>query len=389
MFLFDKYRSGRQNCETGNGIPEVVWKTNLKTNPEFGAESSAVIDSFGNIYFGSHSGNFYSLDKFGKIRWTFTTKSKIYSSPLLLNGRIFFAGGDGYFYCICTSGELKWKYDLGRLDKSKLFNKKKVLNLIHLPFTYDWRKGKNIIYKSWSSPNHIDEFLYITGFGKGFYCFNHDGKLMWSYDLGFPRYQLSGVAIDENDRIYCSSRAGKILSFTKKGDLLWSKTIIRYWEPWGNPVVCKINKLVYFFFSWGEKKGIIHACNYGGKKIWEQSLGSIRGSCCIAWEAKYIYCCDLNGFIYKIESSTGVIIKKQQLTTAQRGLWITPTIDKNGDLLIATKDSPKDGRVLKLNADLELIWEYKTNKVLSIPVILENKEIIFGSWDGCYYKIKS
>jgi len=389
MFLFDKYRTGRQNNESGAGPPEVIWKTNLNTNPAYGAESTAVIDNLGNFYFGSHSGNFYSLDKFGNIRWTFTTKTKIYSSPLLLQNKVFFAGGDGFFYCISTNGELQWKYDLSSLDKALLWNKKKIINLTHLYFTYDRIKGKNITYKSWSSPNHNNDFIYITGFGKGLYCFNLKGEVVWSFDMKFPRYQLSGVAIDEADNLYVASRAGNAFSITKQGELTWEKNIKRYWEPWGNPVVCTNTKSVFFFFALGEKKGLIHVTTYTGKTKWELKLGSIRGSCCIDWNAEYIYCCDLDGFLYKIGSANGKVVQRKKMTDAQRGLWTTPTIDKGGNLLIATKDGSNLGRVIKMTPDFEQIWEFKTNKVLSIPVILDNQEIVFGSWDGCYYKIKT
>ena len=76
MFLFNQYRNAQQNFAAGERVISLNWKTDLRTNPEFGAESTAAIDENGNLFFGSHSGNFYSLDKKGSIRWIFTTTKR-------------------------------------------------------------------------------------------------------------------------------------------------------------------------------------------------------------------------------------------------------------------------------------------------------------------------
>jgi len=70
-------------------------------------------------------------------------------------------------------------------------------------------------------------------------------------------------------------------------------------------------------------------------------------------------------------------------------LCITPTIDKNDDILLSTKDSINSRRVIKLNEKYNCIWEFSINKVLSVPVINKYGDIYFGSWDGNYYSIKT
>ncbi len=388
MFLFNKFRNARQKFAVGNKEPSLKWKSFLNTFPTYGAESTAVMDSEGNLYFGSHSGNFYSLDNKGNIRWTFTTKEKIYSSPLMVKDKIYFAGGDGYFYCLNNQGQLQWHSDLS-IQKGKLKSSKKINFLTHFPFTFDFNKKKNITYRSWSSPNYTDERIFITGYGVGLYCFDPFGNIIWKYDLGFPRYQLSGVAIDEIDNIYCASRKGFAYSFTKEGNLNWRKKIKLFWEPWGNPVVCHINNLVFFFYSKGEKKGLISALDYQGNIKWEKNIGAIRGSCAVDQEGKYIFCCDFNGFIYKIDALNGTTIQKKKINQAIRGLWITPTLDSQGNILLVTKDGKNSGRLIKLSPDLEISWEYHNHKILSTPVLNESGDIFFGSWDGHYYSLKT
>ena len=388
MFLFDKTRNSRQRYSAGNKIISVNWKIFLNTNPVFGAESTAVIDDKQNLYFGSHSGNFYSLDKCGKIRWVFTTKQKIYSSPALIDRSVFFAGGDGFVYSIDIHGNMNWTYDL---STSYIHNKyhRVISKIYHLPFTYSFARRRNITYRSWSSPNYIDKQIFITGYGKGLVSLDIEGNILWEYDLGFPRYQLSGVAIDDNQHIYGASRNGYAYCVSRNGNLVWQKMIKRFWEPWGNPVVCQTNETVYYFFSFHESKGVIAAISFAGKLKWQLTVGAIRGSCAVTKCGKYLYCCDLDGYIYKINSLSGVIELRKKITNCKRGLWITPTLDDNEDILLSTKESNTTGRVIKLNPEFDFIWEYHTNKVLSVPVINKNGDVFFGSWDGYYYSLKT
>jgi len=389
MFLFDKQRSSQQSFETGNEILRLNWKTDLNTNPIYGAESTAVFDENENIYFGSHSGNFYSLDKEGSIRWVYTTKVKIYSSPILLKEKIIFAGGDGFLYCLQLDGKLKWKYDLSELSRKKNKLHRILMYLLHLPFTYSLKKRKNIIYKSWSSPNHINENIYITGYETGLYCLNLNGELLWKRDLGFPRYQLSGVAIGSNNSIFGSSRKGYAYCYSENGDLQWMRKIKLMWEPWGNPVVNKLRKEVYFFYAKHESKGIIYTTDYNGSLVWKRKFGAIRGSCAITKDGLIIYCCDLDGYLYKLSAIDGKIINKMKITNCSRGLWITPTLDRNEDILLSIKDNRFKGRVIKLNSNFEIIWQFETNKVLSVPLVNKHGDVLFGSWDGNYYSLKT
>jgi hypothetical protein len=116
-------------------------------------------------------------------------------------------GGDGFIYCLDLYGRFKWCRDI---SESYINNKyfRYISDLYHLPFTYSFDRKKNITYRSWSSPNCIDKQILITGYGKGLLSLDVDGNNIWEYDLGFPRYQLSGVAIDDNKNIYGASRKG-------------------------------------------------------------------------------------------------------------------------------------------------------------------------------------
>ena len=387
MFLFDKARTSRQKYSTGNCV-SVKWKTNLNTFPPFGAESTAVLDNELNVYFGSHSGNFYAIDRNGKIRWVFTTTKKIYSSPLLYKERLYFTGGDGNLYCLDLNGKLIWVYNIGsKLMENKL---ERILSHIrHLPFTFDFKRKKNITYKSWASPNLFDDYLFVTGYGPGLMCIKWSGELKWELDLGFPRYQLSGVAIDNDNKIYVASRKGILLKVDLSGRIIWKSKINRFWEPWGNPVINNKENIVYSFFSKGEQKGIIVAHTLNGEKLWKIFRNSgIRGSCALSNEGE-MYVNDFSGYILKIDAKSGEILLQKKITTAIRGLWTTPTLDSDENILLTIKDGPNSGRIMKLNKELKELWSLKIGKSLSVPVIDKNSCVYVGDWNGNYYCINT
>lgn len=389
MFLFDKYRSSRQIYNTGHTC-ELRWRTFLPANPAFCAESTAITDNSGNFYFGSHSGIFYSIDSVGNIRWSFYTKAKIYSSPLLSEDSVIFASGDGWIYSLkCQTGEVVWKRDL-RKRYFDNFKQKLFQTIIHFPYTFNLRRKMQMDTKCWSSPLLLNDKIYITAFGKGLYCLDLHGTEVWSVDLGFPRYQLSGVVADENDNIYFASRNGRFYSFTSVGDQNWCMNIGRY-NVWGNPSYDDANKQILIPISKGESKGAVLCCGINGKRFWKTVLASaIYGSVAIDRERCFYYCADFAGYIYKLDAKNGKISKRIRISTAVRALWTTPTIDRDGNIYVTTKDPGViQGRIIKMDSNLNEIWSYPLGQALSVPYILSNGDVCAGSWNGYYYCLKT
>lgn len=386
MFLFDKYRTARQHHIAGNRAGAVRWKTYLNTYPPYCAESTAAVDLNGNLYFGSHSGNFYSLSPEGAIRWVFSTKLKIYGSPVVFDDRVCFVGGDGYVYALALEdGAIIWVRNLkDGFDcnlKTKLFQ-----SLIHLPYTLNFRRMMNMDTKCWASLNYSNGILYAMAFGKGIYAFDLDGSDVWSRDLGYPRYQLAGVVLDDENRVYFPSRAGRIYCFSSEGTQQWVTSAMKGWHAWGSPSYNPTTKYIQFVFSKGESKGCVYAIDKTGEKVWKTDLnGAIHGSVAVAHDGRHLYCCDFAGYLYKLNAEKGTVVGSVRLSTAVRALWTTPTLDREDHIYISTKDSFSTGRVMKLNPELKTVWEYKTDKTLSVPVVLENGDVCFGSWDGFYY----
>jgi outer membrane protein assembly factor BamB/orotate phosphoribosyltransferase len=96
---------------------QILWR-NQATNAnyfEIVPKSTPVVDEH-NVYFGSDSGDFVSLDQItGAVRWRFPTsnhtRKKIFSSPALLNGCVYFGAYNGNVYCLDTAtGKEVWRF---------------------------------------------------------------------------------------------------------------------------------------------------------------------------------------------------------------------------------------------------------------------------------------
>lgn len=390
IYLFDKYCTGRIPNDISDKTPTLIWKYEFPREGDkvFGSESTPVIDSHGNFYFGCHDGYFYSLSKAGELRWRFKTSRKIYSSPLLYNGKVYFCGGDGYLYCLSHNGLLKRKIKISSLNFAyRSLNK--ILDLATSRETYDANRGKHIRFKSWCSPNMTESgYILVTGFGKGLYCYDEDLNPIWSRLIGHKLYKYSGVALDENDNIYVATSSGKIRSYSENGYLKWQLTVTTaQYKAWGNPSVDVENNCVLFSFSLGEESAIIGCVTLDGKLRWKFSISSgLRGSIAIG-HGKHYYFSSLSGDMYYICKETGRIDTQLSITRAPRGLWTTPAITPSNKILITCKDSDTEGRLLCLDSVGKKIWQVNTGKAYSTPVVSTDSKIYVGSWKGflgCY-----
>ena len=72
------------------------------------------IDTDGNIYFGSFSGQFYALEPNRAPKWQFDTGQDIWASAVIrADGTVYFGADDGNFYALDTeSGKVKWTYEI-------------------------------------------------------------------------------------------------------------------------------------------------------------------------------------------------------------------------------------------------------------------------------------
>jgi|GEM_PF-601215 len=403
-FLFDLQNTGRMKYSKGDKLePELIWKTQLPSFPEYGAESNCIIDDDGNLYFGCHNGVFYSLDITGKIRWTFFTGGKIYSSPTFIHDDgVVVGSGSGYLYCFSRCGNLKWTYrithkkdiksqysivDLSYRITRSIYSKVRetIMNYIHTDGYY----SKNINEKTiaiWASPKVLDSnTILLSGSGIGLHAVNaFNGQKKWSYNLGSPSYHIAGPVIDSENNIYIPSKTRYLHCIDEEGTIKWVHDSKSNYHAWSTPTIDEEKRLLFYSRSLGEKKAIIYALNFEGDLIWSVKINAaVRGSASISY-LDYILIGDFKGRLLFINKNNGSIIREVSLTKAERGLWTTPSIDKKGNIYISVKETRYSGLIYCLDSEGNILWNYKTGKALSTPVLDGNGRLYFGNWNGEY-----
>ena len=400
-YLFDQQNTGRMPYAKGlKKNPELVWKRKLPSYPEFGPESNCIIDNNGNLYFGCHNGLFYCLNNNGEIRWSFFTGGKIYSSPTFLSdNEIVFGSGSGYLYCINKKGALQWTYQLAHNKEIKskglvklshnfvdyIFNsiRSTLINIEHSEGFFTRSYKEKMVY-IWASPKVVSNgMVLISGVGKGLHAINgENGKLLWTYNLGYPIYHIAGPAVDDNDNIYIPSKTRYFHCVDSNGNNKWVYDTKSNYHAWAAPTIDEENGMIYFSRSFKEGKAIIYALDKSGNLVWSKNINSgVRGSATIS-RMNYILIADFRGNLNFISKTNGETIKTIKLTNAQRGLWTTPSIDKHNNIFVSTKETRYSGNIFCLNKDGEILWKYKTGKALSTPVLDFNSRLYFGNWNG-------
>lgn len=384
IHLFDEGRTSRTKYAAPIDQPTVSWETKLPSFPVRGPESTPVFDRDGNIYFGCHDECFYSLDSEGNFRWMYKLQGKVYSSPLITrNGNVIVGCGSGWLLCFSTTGRLLWQYHVSKEDKSAVA--RRFADVANLPYRVDFPRRRLRSTRLWASPNITkDDLALITGYGIGLHAVQvKTGEVAWTYDLGFPRWHKAGVAINAESRIFGASHRAGVFCLDVNGNCIWRDKIQGTYEAWASPSVNPELGHVYFPFGRGEGHGLIVAYDENGKRVWKTGLdGAIRGSVAIG-RYNQLVVGTLDGDLVILNQEDGRIQNKIPLASKSRGLWTTPAIDLNENILITTKDSVISGSIVMITPDGDVAWRIKSiGKALSTPVVDRSGSISIGSWKG-------
>jgi outer membrane protein assembly factor BamB/tRNA A-37 threonylcarbamoyl transferase component Bud32 len=143
----------------------------------------------GNIYIGCESGEFLCVNYRGQVKWRFTAKKAITSSPALLDKAIYFTSLDSTLYALdANSGWALWRF---RMEKGSI-----------------------------SSPFVEDESVFVGSADGNIYCVDTErSKEIWSYQT---ETQVSGSPIVFKDSVFCGTADGYLYCLDKrKGSLIW------------------------------------------------------------------------------------------------------------------------------------------------------------------------
>ena len=390
MFLFDTNRSGRARNSVFNNFDTLVWKKYLPSYPPMCPESTPCFDKQGNMYFASHDGCFYSLRaEDGHLRWMYKLgNKKTYGSPSISKERIVIASGNGFLFCFSKEGEVFWKTEIDNYLKIGNGNSlnKRIQDKASKLLEYLPSRGNKSHVKCWSSPLIFEDRIYTTSYGTGLHCFDlFSGERMFSVDMGFPRFHSSGPLLTIDKKILAVSQTGKVFLIDKEsGKIVKKRNLHCGWmyNSWGNPSMDPETENIYIPLSNSLNRAIIICLDSNLNIIWlRKILGAVRGSVSIG-SGKEIFFGDFNGFLYSICKTDGNVRKKIKISSAKRALWTTPSVDKQGHILITAKESNLDGKLVCLNKDFDILWEHNTSKCLSVPVVDKDGKVYFGAWDG-------
>ncbi|SDJ86058.1 outer membrane protein assembly factor BamB family protein [Natronincola ferrireducens] len=394
QFLFDRFNTARSpfSIDTSKQ-PQILWESNLRSLSKAGPESAPVFDRYGNMYFGSHDGCFYSYDKNGNHRWMYSVGAQIYSSPIINDERVIVASGNGYLLCFSLNGELLWTYDIAEENRRfKVRIKNDFRNYLSTVMKFGLSRYQFKLWNrmSWASPKIIDDAVYITGCGKGVHAVDKiTGKRLWVREMEKPNHHLAGVVTGIYGDIIAVAQKRWIYSLTTANKVRWKKRLKNNWDNWSTPSVDPKTGDIFIASSNGETKSILYCYSKDGEVKWSTDLeGAIRGSAAISYDT-YVVLVTLSGHLYFVDKNQGNVIKDELISQSTRALWTTPTIDKTGNVLFTIKESSKEGSIICFNKNGDLVWKLEgVGKTLSVPIIDEKGRIFIGSWRGSMMCIK-
>jgi len=154
--------------------------------------SSPVVDSQGNLYFGSGDGCIYSLTQDLVFRWSYQTQAAVDSSPALSfdESTLFVGSQDHRLYALSTmNGHVDWSFPTG-----------------------DWVDSSPAI--------GTDGTIYFGSNDKSLYALRPTGQLLWQYQSGGAID--SCPAIGQDGTIYIGSGDHRFYAIRLDGSLKWS-----------------------------------------------------------------------------------------------------------------------------------------------------------------------
>jgi outer membrane protein assembly factor BamB len=199
------WRHDPEHTATGQSGPmnlTLRWKFTAR-----GAIISSPSISYGNAYFGSQDKNIYCIDaRSSRLLWNFTTGTGIKSSPAVVDGKVYIGPDDGYVYCLdAYNGSVIWKKDAGGYIEA------------HFSATVLLR----------SSPELADGNLYVGSLDTNLYCLDADnGNVNWIFKT--EGYITSSPAVVDG-AVYVVSQepdSGALYKLDpNNGSLIWKRSI--------------------------------------------------------------------------------------------------------------------------------------------------------------------
>lgn len=346
------------------------------------------------LYIGSCDSNFYALEvKTGAVKWAFKTKGEIRSTAVVESGFVYFLSTDGFLYALDQlSGQLKWKfktegerfYDAWDYYQSSPAVKDGIVYFgsgdTHIyainaqDGTLKWKYKTNGIVHA--SPTLADNAVLVGSFDGFFYCLNADGGLRWKFKtIGehyFPKGEVQFHGATSDSTVYFGARDFNLYALKiKDGTGHWV-----YHQPgsWTSVASIAQDKLIT---TMSDSYSILVSDKTYGNVLHAPYVPlNVFSSASIAHNQAYFGA--LDGVIYKLSFELGKVIPVFQ--TEQSKVNKSKFFDATGYL---KKDLNE-----QYQYDIYKVFDsYNTMGSIFSTVWIEEGALFFASVDGSIYAL--
>ena len=331
-----------------------------------GAVNTSVAVGDGNVYFGANGGSIYCLDASdGTLVWEVQVPEvqqgarKQFTVPFLWKNVVYIGSANKRLYCFdAGTGALQWSVEADDWIRSRPYADDNGVFFATLSGRLFKASHHGEILGEEKISDHAiyadlvgkDDMLLITDSNLMLYCYNGEGKSIWTKSI------LSSFTSDRGERIFTDQLSGGTFYQSKptaaNGDLVF-----------------------------GTPGGFLYAVDAEtGEEHWKFEMGGAISVGAALVDGK-VYAGQQGGerFFYCLDAATGGLVWKQ--TVPGGWVWGSACVDE-GKVYVPTVSGYAvclDGETGQIN------WMYPTAKSVPAEPAIDGDLVYFGSWSRALY----
>jgi outer membrane protein assembly factor BamB len=351
MFRFEPRHRGRSPYFLPKQKPEVLFT--VDTGGPLTA--SPTLSGDGLVSIASHSHKVMTLDRSGKVHWSFTTGDLVWSTPAIAaDGTLYVGSDDDNLYALDgKTGRFLWKYRVGDCRQA--------VGIGPEATRCDVDAGPTI------GP---DGALYIGG--DGIYAINPSGSLRWRFPTG--GHVSSTPALAADGTVYAGSQDNSVYAVSPDGRRMWE---FRARDDVESSPAVEEDGTIYI----GSDDNRLYALNPQGQLVWAFTTGDdVRASPAIGRDGT-VYVGSYDGLMYAIRRD-GTLVWAFR---AGDRIHSSALVDAGGAVLFGSQDD----RLYAVEPDGKLRWSVELGgDVDGSPILDADGTIYVGADDGRLYALR-
>jgi outer membrane protein assembly factor BamB len=313
---------------------------------------------------GSNRNRFYGIDaETGAVRWEFTTKGPVESTPLIVGDKVYFGDSEGTFYSLnIKDGFYNWSIS-------------QAAPILCRPTLGD---GKIFITTASNEVHAIDP---------------QAGRWLWQAGREAPyALSLKGLAspVFSDGLVFCGFSDGSVVAYAAaSGEVVWSKDLVpkgKFMDVDATPLIDGDSLFI------GTYDGYIYALKKSsGEFLWKYKNDAILSS--LTSSAERIYATTVSGKILALDKKNHTLAWEVDTRHRQDPIWgdtvkysggvpTAPVLTGNY-LIVANSDN--DLAMLDQQSG-QLVWQKNIGSIIRSVPLARDHEIWVVSGGGCLYK---